>query len=95
MALLDGAAILGFASTKLTYQSWKRISYRSHAPAWECSLGRSRAVPLERLRIALPRWSVGTIPKDAAGGASAREWGVMALIDGAATLRLLVCSVTD
>jgi len=87
--------MLWLASPKPTYQSWKCISYHSHAPAWECSPRRSRAVPLERIRIAFPRWSVGTIPKDAAGGASAREWGVMALIDGAATLRLLVCSVTD
>jgi len=39
---------------------------RSHAPAWECSPGRSSVLhgaPLARRKQHVPRWSVGTIKK--------------------------------
>jgi len=48
MALIDGNAMLWLVNPKPTCQSWNCISYHSHAPAWECSPRRSRAVPLER-----------------------------------------------
>ncbi len=42
----------------------KTLFDRSHAPAWECSPGRSSVLhgaPLERRKQHVPRWSVGTI----------------------------------